>query len=79
MAPISIKRPVTKPALESMTPRMFSSKCSIRVFDQRKLFKAMLTCDLRGQVAGHQLSPFQFRRGLVGDGVCVAVRVCRCF
>lgn len=24
----------------------------------------MLTCDLRGQVAGHQLSPFQFHRAL---------------
>lgn len=39
----------------------------------------MLTCDLRGQVAGHQLSPFQFHRALsIGrshaGSLCMAVR-----
>lgn len=55
-----------------------SSKCSMRGLHQDKLFKSMLACDLRGQVAGYQLSPFEYVRACVWARLCARVIVSDC-
>lgn len=51
-----------------------SSKWSVRGRGLDKLFKSMLTCDLRGQVAGYQLSPFDYLSTSVC--ACLLLRLC---